>query len=285
MEPDILGESPVWDHRIGALYWVDQLKCKVRRHRPADGRTEQWTLPGPVGCVALTSDVGIVLAALPDTVVLLDVRDGTFRTFVSLPMPRPGIRLNDGRCDRFGRFVVGSVTTDDGEAGGSIWRIGTDGVAERLDQGLRTVNSICFDPAGDCFYFADSRRGILQVRDYGIDRIGAEKDLVDTRPLGGAPDGSTVDADGGVWTAMIRPGKIARFLRDGQLDRLIDLPVPHVSSLTFGGDNLDVLYVTSVRRTGITIETSHPEAGKLFAIRGLGLRGVEEGIFALGSRS
>lgn len=280
---DLLGESPVWDHRIGALYWADQLGRKVRRYWPSTGQVDEWTTPRELGCVCLTSDADVLLVAQPDTYELLDLRDGTLRQLASIPQPRPGVRLNDGRCDRAGRLVGGSVTTDGGAAAGCIWRVSGDGSIELIREGMVIVNAICFSPSGDTLYYADSRAGVLCRRPYELtgDAIGPEIEIVDVRPYDGAPDGATVDAEGAVWTALIMPGKILRILPDGTCDRQIDLPAPHASSLTFGGDDFGTLYVTTVRETGMLISTDHPEAGKLFAITGLGVKGVPEGIFEL----
>lgn len=287
VERDLLGEGPVWDARIQALYWADQLGRKVRRLTPATGEVREWPVPKDLGCIALTENVDRVLIALGDGFYWLDLASGACACFVAVPQPRPGVRLNDGRCDRSGRLVAGSVTTDGGEPAGTIYRLSPDGALEVIREDMTIVNAICCSPAGDRLYYADSRGGVILARDYDRDgdTIGAEWDFADTRPEGGAPDGGTVDSDGGVWIAQIRLGRILHFLADGILAQTIDLPAPHASSLAFGGKDLDTLYVTTVRETGMLISSDHPEAGKLFAITGLGVRGVEEGIFGAGRTS
>jgi L-arabinonolactonase len=286
VERDLLGESPVWDHRIGALYWADQLGRKVRRYHPTTGELHEWSMPRELGCVALTSDVNTLLVAQPDAYELLSLESGASHTLVTIPQPRPGVRLNDGRCDRSGGLIGGSVTTDGGSAAGAIWRIAADGSTQVLRKDMVIVNAICCNPAGNILYYADSRGGLLYRRSYDPAGAGiaAEVELVDVRPFGGTPDGATVDAEGAIWMALIMPGKIMRFLADGTLDREIRMPAPHVSSLAFGGENFDTLYVTTVRETGMLISTNHSEAGKVFAITGLGVCGVPEGIFALNGR-
>ncbi|MFM0234113.1 SMP-30/gluconolactonase/LRE family protein [Paraburkholderia sediminicola] len=280
---DLLGEGPVWDARLQALYWADQLERKVRRLIPATGEYRAWFVPKELGCIALTADPEVLVIALADGFYRLDLEAGACECIAHVPQQRPGVRLNDGRCDRSGRLVAGSVTTDGGEAAGTVYRMSPDGGIEILREGMVIVNAICCAPAGDRLYYTDSRGGVIYARDYDRvgDAIGPETEFADTRPHGGAPDGATVDAEGGVWIAQIMCGQILRFLPDGTLDRAIKMPAPHTSSLTFGGEDLDILYVTTVRETGMRISTDHPQAGKLFAITGLGVRGMEEGVFGV----
>jgi L-arabinonolactonase len=281
VERDLLGEAPVWDVRIQALYWADQLARKVRRFAPATGDYREWPVPKDMGCIALTPDVDEVVIALADGFYRLDLRTGACACIAQVDQPRPGVRLNDGRCDRSGRLVAGSVTTDGGEPAGTVYRLSPDGKIEVLREGMTIVNAICCSPEGDRLYYTDSRGGVILARDYDRfgDAIGPEVDFADVRPHGGAPDGGTVDAEGAVWIAQIRRGQILRFMPDGSLDRAIDMPAPHTSSLAFGGENLDILYVTTVRETGMLISSDDPEAGKLYAISGLGVKGIAEGTF------
>jgi sugar lactone lactonase YvrE len=144
-------------------------------------------------------------------------------------------------------------------------------------------NTVCFNLAGDKFYYACSRAGVITVREYerGGHLVGAEREFVDVRPYGRAPDGATVDAEDCIWVALIMSGMILRFRPDGTLDRKIECPAPHPSSLAFGGPELDTLYVTTVRETGMLIKSDHPASGSLLAIRGLDVRGISESRFRI----
>ncbi|WP_150798409.1 SMP-30/gluconolactonase/LRE family protein [Pseudomonas fluorescens] len=278
VERDLLGEGPVWDARINALYWADQLGKRVRRLNPATGEYSEWKVDTVLGCIVLTSEINVLLIALTDGLYTLDLRNSHFSRIVHLPQPRTGVRLNDGRADRSGRLIFGSVTTDGGEPAGVVYRLLTNGTVETLREGMAIVNAICCSPDGRRIYYTDSREGLIYVRDCDLkgNWIGEEQIFTDMKPHGGAPDGATVDAQGGVWIAQIMGGKVFRFSSDGVLDRVIEMPAPYVSSVAFGGEHLDVLYVTSVRETGMLISTEHEEAGKLFAITGLGVTGIAE---------
>lgn len=278
IERDLLGEGPVWDSRINALYWADQLGKRVRRLNPDTGEYNEWAVTDALGCIALTNDVEVLVIALSEGLHRLELRTGECQRILHVPQPRPGVRLNDGRADRAGRLIFGSVTTDGGTPAGVVYRLMGDGSLETLREGMAIVNSICCSPDGRRIFYTDSREGLIYSRDCDLANgdLGEEQVFADTRPQGGAPDGATVDAQGGVWVAQIMSGKVLRFTEHGALDMVIEMPAPHVSSLTFGGERLDVLYVTTVRETGMLISTQHPEAGKLFAITGLGFKGVAE---------
>ena len=106
--------------------------------------------------------------------------------------------------------------------------------------------------------------------------VGPREVFIDTAPLNSAPDGATVDAEGGLWVALVQTAQLARFFADGRLDRLIDCPVPFVTCPCFGGESLDTIYLTSIRDSGNLLRTDHPQGGSLMAIRGTGARGLPE---------
>jgi L-arabinonolactonase len=280
VERDRLGEGPVWDPNLQSLYWADQLGKKIRRYTPSTGAYQEWSVPKPLGCIALTHDSALLIA-MSDGFYTLDLATGVLALVAAIPQTRPGVRLNDGRCDRAGRLIAGSVVTDGGPSDGTIYRLHSSGRVEVIRKGMVIVNAICANPQGDKFFYADSREGVIYCRTFArsSDELGDEEVFADTRPHGGTPDGATVDAEGGLWVAQIMRGQILRFNADGTLDRKIPMPAPHVSSLAFGGSDLDTLYVTTVRETGMLIKTDHPLAGSLFAITGAGVRGVPEGRF------
>ncbi|HSW04405.1 MAG TPA: SMP-30/gluconolactonase/LRE family protein [Aquabacterium sp.] len=282
---DRLGESPLWDPRDQSLYWVDSKAPQVRRLHPASGEVRSWPVPEDIGSIALT-DSGRLLMALASGFHLLDLQSGETTPLVAVQHPKPQMRLNDGRCDRQGRFVAGSLVHGRTDPDGQIYRLDAERRVDVLQSGIAIANSICFSPAGDRMYFADSLSGIVQVCDYDgpSGRVGAARPFVDTRPHGSGPDGATVDAEGGVWVALVLAGRIARFRPDGSLDRLVDLPVQYPTCPCFGGPALDVLYVTSISDSGHRLRSDAPDAGAVVEVIGLKVSGLPEARFADGSR-
>ena len=83
----------------------------------------------------------------------------------------------------------------------------------------------------------------------------------------GYPDGMTVDADDHLWVAHYDGWRVTRFTPDGEVDRVIEMPIAHVTSCAFGGEELSMLYVTCATKD-LTAEAraGQPLAGGLFAI-------------------
>ena len=154
------------------------------------------------------------------------------------------------------------------------------GVESKLDSDIICSNGPCWSLDGRTLYFTDTMRSMIYSYDYNTDdgTVGPRKDFADLRELGieSAPDGCTVDSEGFLWTAQCLAGKIVRIAPDGSIDTTIDMPVKYVTSVAFGGDKLDTLYVTSLNIPLLGRRPEEPNAGGLFAVRGLGYTGVEE---------
>jgi len=281
--PDLLGESPVWDPESGSLFWVDIAGCKVRRLHLASGEEKTWSTPSMVGSIGLAPSDRLVMG-LQDGFYLLQLATGAIEPIARLDRPDPRMRLNDGKTDRTGRFICGGMGLH-GDPLGALHRLTAPGKLETLAEGIRISNAICFSPAGDRLYFADSLARKIMVYDYarnGID-VGAPRLFIDTEPLGSAPDGATVDCEDHVWVALVQAGKIARISPQGDAVAVLDVPVEFPTCPAFGGENMDVLFVTSIRDSGGRLASSHPNAGGLLAIGGLGVRGVPDVRFDLAS--
>jgi len=277
---DLLGESPVWDAERRRLYWVDGVSRLIRAYDPDTGAFLEWSTPSTVGSIALGAGSTLV-AALVDGIYRLDLVTGVFSPLFRPDPPDPAVRFNDGKNDRQGRFLCGSMGIHTDPLG-MLYRVDPYGRAEVFASGIRISNALCFSPDGGTMYFADSLERKIRAYDYSTDDAPLEgyRVLIDTEPYGSGPDGATVDAEGGIWVCLIQTGKIARFLPDGSLDRTIDAPTDMPSCIAFGGADLSTLFVTSIKDSGSGRAISkHPEGGMLFAIDGLGVRGLPEARF------
>ncbi len=275
--PDLLGESPVWDSQNQCLYWVDSVSKLIRRYEPASGVFSQWQAPSMVGCVGLGQGQTLVVG-LADGIYRMALDSGEFTPLLR-PLPvNPDVRFNDGRTDRFGRFLCGSMGIH-ADPLGALYRVSADGHGEMLANGIRIANTLCFSPDGDTMYFADSLDRTIRAYKYGHERLPLTEPrrFTETEVLGSGPDGATVDAEGYIWVALVQVGRIARFSADGILNRLIKSPTDMPSCLAFGGPDLSTLYVTSIKHSGTGRAISrHPDGGFLFAIDGLGVQGLPE---------
>lgn len=277
---DLLGESPVWDCARQRLYWVDGVSRRVHGYEPASGATRDWTVPSTVGSVALGQGETLIVA-LVDGIHCLDLVSGAVTPLFQPAPTDPRIRFNDGKMDRFGRFLCGSMGIH-ADPLGQLFRIDAAGGSTVLASGIRISNTLCFSPDGGTMYFADSLDRAIRAYPYDAGDVmpGEPRILVDTAPYESGPDGATVDAEGHLWVALVQVGKIARFTPDGKLDHLIDAPTDLPSCVAFGGPDLSTLYVTSIKDSGSGRAISrHADGGFLFAIEGLGVRGIPEARF------
>ncbi|SFM18736.1 SMP-30/gluconolactonase/LRE family protein [Variovorax sp. OV329] len=284
---DLLGESPCWDAASGALCWIDSLAGSLRRLVPSTGELEQHSLPAPIGSMALCED-GSVVVALKTRFARYRWATRELQTLAGIGIEHPDVRLNDGKCDPFGNFVAGTmhINRQPGDAIlGGLYRLRPDGSVEQIAPGFGLANGPCFSADGRTLYVADSAIRTIYAYDYAAQGpLGPPRVFVQTESFGSGPDGAAVDAEGHVWTVLTRTGQLARFKPDGTLERLVQLPATHPTSLCFGGPGLSSLYVTSISRS-THLEGRLPQDGGLFELRGLPAPGLAPARFAAAAPS
>ncbi|MBV8916195.1 MAG: SMP-30/gluconolactonase/LRE family protein [Acetobacteraceae bacterium] len=273
---DILGECPLWDEREQALFWVDIRRPALRRLDPATGALETRLMPGLVGSVALAGP-GELLLALAEQIVLYSWRADQLETVAEVPVRIPGHRFNDGRCDRQGRFWVGTMHNITRAPEGVLYRLDRSGQLVPVLEGICIPNSLAWSPDGRTMYFSDSLRYAIGQHEFDPDAgtMGAAQPFVRTAPPG-FPDGSTVDAEGYLWNAEFNAGRVVRYARDGSIDRIIAVPTSRPTSCAFGGPDLRTLFITSTSQNMSEAElVRDPFAGALFAFEA-GVSGIPE---------
>jgi len=273
-----LGESPVWDPDLKRLFWVDVLAQTVWSLDPVTGAQTAIQAPDLVGNLVLGAP-GTLVAGLRRAVSRLDIATGTFTPILTPPGLTDVERLNDGKTDRQGRYLTGSlIPAGVHPPSGKLFRFAPGRAPEVLANGIEISNAICFSPTGDRLYFADSLRMTIWTYAYDLETgaLGPQEVLIDTTALGSAPDGATVDAEGRLWVAMVQGGQIACINPQGRVEHRIDLPIPFPSCPAFGREGLDTLYVTAIADSGGRLVSDHPDAGRLMAIEGLGATGIAE---------
>jgi sugar lactone lactonase YvrE len=278
---DILGESLLWDDAQRALYWVDIRAPALRRLDFATSRIETWPMPDLVGSIALCDD-GRLLVALPDRIALFDTRSRELETLVRAEPRIEGHRFNDGRCDGAGRFWVGTMHNVTRAPEGVLYRLECGKALQKVRSGICIPNSLAWSPDGRTMYFADSLRYSIFAYDFDAStgEVGNERVFCTTAPPG-FPDGSAIDAEGGLWNAEFNAARVVRYAPDGRIDRIIDVPTRRPTCCAFGGPGLDVLYITTCSQQMTPAElAAEPLAGALFACQP-GVRGVPEHRFRL----
>ncbi|WBP94525.1 SMP-30/gluconolactonase/LRE family protein [Mycolicibacterium neoaurum] len=275
-----LGEGPLWDVQQQSLYWIDSADGRIFRSTASGAGIRAWEVGQKIGSMALTRTGDGALVALQDGLWQLAFDSGELTLLVELEADLPHNRLNDGKVDRAGRFVFGSMDTLEESGSGKLYSYSPDGTLTVLDDGITVSNGPCFSPDGTTLYFADTWTGDIWAYDYDLEHGSVANRrtfaTVDTSS-GGAADGATVDAEGYVWQALVYGGKIIRYAPDGSVDRVIDFPVLKPTSVMFGGPDLDVLFVTSMAKPPLPRFPGDGQLrGSLFAIRGLGVHGLPE---------
>ena len=279
-QTDLLGECPLWDERLQCMWWVDIRAPALRRWDPARQALQTWPLPELVGSIALTERDGVVLVALRSRLALFDTASERFETLVEARLPQDH-RFNDGRCDRQGRFWVGTMHHLTRAPEGSLFRLDAQGFSEVIAGGIAIPNSLAFSPDGRTMYFADSLQHRIDAFDYdpAAGRRGAARVLAAIEPPA-FPDGSCVDAQGFLWSAQFHNARLVRYAPDGRVDRTLAVPMKRPTCCTFGGDDFGTLYVTGVSHSMSDAEhAADPQAGALFAFdigREWGIHGLPE---------
>lgn len=281
---DILGEVPRWCDRSKRLWWVDVRRPALQCWDPATGQyTARRLHPDLItGAIALRESKGFLLAT--STGIYLYDPDGE-RPVQRIAHPeegKPGMRLNDGKCDRRGRFWIGSMHDTQREPVGTLYRVDADHSCTAMLDGFVLPNALSWSPDDSTMYFADTHHQLLWAFDYDIDAgaISNRRVLKDWTHQAGRPDGATVDAEGFIWNCMVATGQLVRLAPDGRVDRVIQLPVTNPTCPAFGGERLDTLYITShSQRFTPEQQAREPLAGALLALD-VGVCGLPEPRFA-----
>ena len=285
-----LGEGPVWDVREQVIYWVDGTGSRVGnpsiwRLDPATGSIKHWNLEHDIGAMALREQGGALLA-LDNGFYFFDFETESLDLIHYIEQDQPRSRLNDGKVDRRGRFFAGSMDDKEELKICGLWRLDPDLSVHKVEDGIICSNGPCWSPDDKTFYFADTFQQRMWSYDYNIElgELSNKRVFASTENEMGFFDGATVDEEGCVWNALVIGGDLIRYRPDGSEDLRIGMPVKNITSVNFGGVNLDEIYVTSMARVSHPATHEHFEkqikpqisAGSLFRIKGLGIRGVEE---------
>jgi L-arabinonolactonase len=280
-----LGEGPLWDVQEQKIYWLDSLGNKAFRANADGSHMEKWDLPQKVGSMALRKTGGAILC-LQTGLFNFDFKSGEAALLFDPEPDLPTNRLNDGKVDRRGRFVFGSMDTKETDKSSSLYRLDPNLSLHTLEDGIIVSNGPCWSPDSKTFYFADS--WAMEISAYDWDEatgtpsrkrtfVAFDKRQRET----GVPDGATVDAEGCLWSAAVFSGELRRFTPDGKLERAVQLPVRNVTSVIFGGPNLDIIYFTTIGQIHLPgLPNDPPPGGSLFAIYDLGIKGLPEPRFA-----
>jgi len=280
-EPAILGEGPLWVVRENAVYWVDIVSKKVHRYALADGARRTWTFETEVTSLAARQQGGLV-GTMRDGFAFIDLETGTIEPVAMPERDMPENRFNDGKVDEKGRYWAGSM--DDGEklATGSLYRLDGDLSLHKMDDNYIIPNGPTFSLDGKTLYHTDTAKRIIYAFDFSEDgaisnqrvfiKLEAEEE--------GYPDGMTVDSENCVWLCHFGGSRITRYSPESEILQVIPMPVPNITSCTFAGSDLDMLYITTARHLLSDEDVrKYPLSGSLFSCKP-GVTGLPTPLFA-----
>ncbi|HET6531447.1 MAG TPA: SMP-30/gluconolactonase/LRE family protein [Actinoplanes sp.] len=267
------GEGPVWHPGWGGLRFVDMLAGDVMSLR-SDGSVERRHVGSVAAAVRPRRGGGAVIGV--ERGFALEDPDGTVTALPEL-WSDTGVRMNEGGCDPDGRFYCGSMAYDQAAGAAALYRLSADGSVDVVLDRVTVSNGLEWSPDGSRAYYNDTATLTIAVFDYDPAAGLTNRRTFAELPDGGRPDGLTVDADGGVWTAVSNGGAVLRYTAAGVLAEKLVVPARKVTACAFGGEHLDRLFITTSQENVETRED--PLAGSLFCAE-VGVRGLPVRLFA-----
>lgn len=272
----IAGETPVWDTDKKILYWIDFIDKKINCLDPLTNNTKSLDVYTKVGTVVLRENGGL-LTALETGFNFVDFDSGKMEIITHPEDDRPNNRFNDGKCDCKGRLWISTVSQDfeNGcatmEPFGSFYCLGTDLKTRTIIEKVVQVNGIAWSADNKKMYLVDTCAfEILQFDfDAEMGQISNRKTAVKIPEEFSYPDGMCIDLEGKLWQAHWGGYKLSRWDPDtGKLLETVPIPAPNVTCCTFGGPDMDELYITTAS-FGMTAEEKkrYPDAGRLFKLK------------------
>ncbi|MCK4516111.1 MAG: SMP-30/gluconolactonase/LRE family protein [Spirochaetaceae bacterium] len=260
-------EGPVWLPEKQTLLWTDIETAELCVYGITSGEYTRISLPEKLGSFAVI-DENTILTAFAKRICVYDLPGKQIVRCVPIESDIPETRMNDGRTDRSGRFVVSGFDPA-GRGRSATYQIGPDLAVRRWFGGVSSGNSICFSPDGTVMYFADSPEARIWAYDYdaAATSISNKRLFYDFADEPGLPDGSVVDSDGYLWNAEWNGYRLIRISPEGKRDQIVEMPVKNPTCVAFGGEDLKSLFITTSRLMLSDDELKQaPTSGSLYAI-------------------
>jgi sugar lactone lactonase YvrE len=262
------GEGPVWSQRWGGLRWVDMLAGDILS-LVADGTIDRRHVGRVAAALRPRRRGGAVIGV--ERGFVLEEADGTL-THLDELWSDANVRMNEGGCDPEGRFYCGSMAYDEQPGAGALYRLDPDGSVHVVLENVTISNGLEWSLDGSRTYYNDTPTQRIDVFDYEVDSgLSGRRPFAEIPVEAGAPDGLTVDEEGGVWVALYGGGWVRRYTPDGMLEEVIEVPAKQVTACAFGGRDLDQLFITTSREDLKPGED--PLAGSLF-VAAVGVAGL-----------
>ena len=265
-----LAEGPVWDEREQVLWWVNILAGELHRYDPVTGQNRMFQIGCPVGAVALCESEGLILATA-NGFAFFDAQTEQLEPICDPEVHLPGNRFNDGKPAPDGSFIAGTMAYDVIEGAGSLYRLAPEQSVTPIASHVTISNGLAWNASETIMYYIDTTT--FKVYAFDFDRLTGQTSnqrvAFEIPESAGYPDGMTIDTQDKLWIAHFGGSAVRRWdPNTGELLMSIDLPASQITCCTFGGPNLDTLYITSAQE-GLSDaqKQAEPLAGSLFAVK------------------
>lgn len=250
---------------------------RVLRYEPGTNTERSWEIGQRVGTVVPRESGGLVIAG-DHGMYFLDETTGALTHLIDPEHDLPDNRFNDGKCSPDGRFFAGTISLVKKIGSAKLYRLDPDLTLHEAFGPVTNSNGIAWSADGKTVFYIDTPRKEVLAFDYEEDgHLRNLRSVISTAHLDSSPDGMTIDAEGNLWIAFCHGGCVACFSpASGKEIRRVELPCVETTACAFGGPDLADLYVT----TGVHKSLVEEYAGRLFVVRGLGVKGVHAHAFA-----
>ena len=268
------GEGPIWWE--GRLLYVDIEKHQIISVNPESGEESFYDVGQRVGTVVPRQSGGLVFAG-DDGFFFLDPESGKSTAIFDPEQGKENNRFNDGKCAPDGNFFAGTISLVKQEGDARLYKLSPDLEVTEAFGPVTNSNGIVWSVDGATCYYIDTPRKAVLSFDYANGTLSNPREVVSTATLESSPDGMAIDEHGNLWVAFCHGACVICYdPSSGNEIQKIDLPCLETTAVAFGGENLDQLYVT----TGIHKSEIEEDAGRLFKITGLGVKGLPAHAFA-----
>jgi len=299
VEKTLLGEGPHWDAERQELFYVDIIGKSVYRYNPSSGEHSKVTIKdenclgkagvGLVIPVAGTSNAFVIAHGRSLKRLEWDLKSETPTKLTPIYDAEDDLEgaFNDGKCDANGQLWAGTMPANpspDDPAKCVLYTLqGKATAAKRLEK-VGLSNGLAWSADNKTFYFIDSFAGGVDGFDHDLvtGEISNRRQVFDFKAHSGLglADGMTIDEEGNLWVACFSSSRVICVdPRTGKLLSQIDFPTSNITSVAFGGKDLDTLYVTSAKNfLSEEQQKNQPHAGSVFKVTNLGVKGLTAGI-------
>lgn len=238
-------ENPLWHPYHQYLYWTDIPCGEMFRYYPQTNTYERIYSGEPVGGFTIQEDGSLLLFKTKGTVQIWN--EGEITTVIDSIPEAKDTRFNDAIADPEGRVYSGIMATENTE--GKLYRINLDGSYDVVADDILLPNGMGFDRDYTHLYFTDSERRTIYRFNYdrATGNLSDRKASIEIPETGGFPDGMTIDSEDYIWSARWDNGHLYRYSPDGEEVMRIQLPTGKVSCVTFGGENYDMMFISTAR--------------------------------------